>query len=173
MQRQLLSSGVVGGFIQTDAAINTGNSGGPLVNVRGEVVGVNTATVGRGEMGFAIPIDAAKAVLPTLYAAQEPRRGWLGVQIRRLDSAKVKTLGLNAPRGVYVHDVLTDQPAQRAGIQAGDVIVRFDGAAVATPFALQRQVAATPVGKTVQVEVLRQQALRVVELIVGQMPSPR
>jgi len=169
-RRHLLRSGVVGGFIQTDASINTGNSGGPLVNMRGEVVGVNTAMVGRGELGFAIPIDAVKTILPTLYHGVVPERGWLGVQIRPLDAEKAQTLGLTASRGVYVHDVLQDQPAQRAGIQVGDVIIGFDGTTVGNPFDLQRVVSATPVGKTVQVEVYRKRAVHMVELTVGAMP---
>jgi serine protease Do len=169
-KRHLMRSGVVGGYIQTDASINTGNSGGPLVNMRGEVVGVNTATVGRGELGFAIPIDAAKAVLPQLFNGGTPRRGWLGVQIRPLDLTKAQALGLDPPRGVYVHDVLNDQPAQLAGIIAGDVILRFDGRMVATPFDLQSVVAVTPVGKKVKIQLYRQQVTRTVELTVGSMP---
>ena len=164
-QRHFLRSGIVGGFIQTDASINTGNSGGPLINMHGEVVGVNTAMVGRGELGFAIPVDAVKAVLPQLYTAQQVTRGWLGVQIRPLDQEKAKALGMLPPRGVYVHDVLNDQPAQRAGILAGDIILRFDGQKITTPFELQSLVATTPVGKKVQVELFRKQAKHELELV--------
>ncbi len=170
VQRNFLRSGVVGGYIQTDASINTGNSGGPLVNMRGEVVGINTATVGRGELGFAIPIDAVKAILPQLYTTGQVQRGWLGVQIRSLDPAKAKALGLTTPHGVYVHGVLNGQPAERAGILAGDVILRFDGHEVATPFDLQRLVATTPVGKTVHIQIWRKKALLTVALTVGSMP---
>jgi serine protease Do len=169
-KRRLMHSGVVGGYIQTDASINTGNSGGPLVNMHGEVVGVNTATVGRGELGFAIPIDAVKAILPQLFSGGTPSRGWLGVQIRPLDLPKAQALGLDPPRGVYVHDVLNDQPAQLAGIMAGDVILRFDGRMVATPFDLQSVVAITPVGKKVKIQLYRKQGTRTVELTVGTMP---
>lgn len=172
-KRQLLRSGVVGGFIQTDASINTGNSGGPLVNMRGEVVGVNTATVGRGELGFAIPIDAVKAIIPQLYHGGVPRRGWLGVQIRPLGFDRANGLGLKNPSGVYVHDVLNDQPAQLAGIQVGDVIVRFDGKSVSSPFDLQRVVSTTPTGKTVPVTLLRKQAVHTVNLTVGLMPASK
>lgn len=172
-KRRLLHSGVVGGFIQTDASINTGNSGGPLVNMRGEVIGVNIATVGHGELGFAIPIDAVKAVIPQLYRGGVPRRGWLGVKIRPVNTERANGLGLVNAAGVYVHDVLNDQPAQLAGIQAGDVIVRFDGKTILSPFDLQSAVSATPTGKTVQVKLLRQKALRTVELTVGTMPLPK
>jgi serine protease Do len=170
-QRHFLRSGIVGGFIQTDASINTGNSGGPLINMHGEVVGVNTAMVGRGELGFAIPVDAVKAVLPQLYTDQQVTRGWLGVQIRPLDQEKAKALGMLPPRGVYVYDVLNDQPAQRAGILAGDIILRFDGQRITTPFELQSLVATTPVGKKVQVELFRKQTKHELELVVGTMPK--
>lgn len=170
-KRRLLHSGVVGGFIQTDASINTGNSGGPLVNMNGEVVGVNTATVGSGELGFAIPIDAVKSVIPHLYHKGAPTRGWLGVQIRPLQLDQAKVLGLDKPSGVYVHDVLHDQPAQQAGIKVGDVILRFDGRAITSPFDLQSMVSATPTGKTVKVNLLRKQSLYTVELTVGVMPT--
>lgn len=169
-KRHVLRSGVFGGFLQTDAAINTGNSGGPLINMRGEVVGVNTATVGRGELGFAIPIDAIKAVLPQLYSGQKVTRGWIGVQIRPLELTQAKTLGLDPPHGVYVHDVLNDQPAQQAGILVGDILLSFDGQTVATPFELQSLVASMPVGKKVAVQLLRKHARQTVELTVGTMP---
>jgi serine protease Do len=170
-QRRFMRSGIVGGYIQTDASINVGNSGGPLVNMQGEVVGINTATVGRGELGFAIPIDAVKAVVSQLYTTGKVRRGWLGVQIRSLDRSKAHALGLTDTRGVYVHEVLQDQPAQQAGLEAGDVIRRFDGAQIATPLDLQRVVATTPIGKTVRIELFRKQALQTVELTIGEMPE--
>jgi S1-C subfamily serine protease len=170
-KRHFLRSGIFGGFIQTDASINTGNSGGPLINIHGEVIGVNTATVGSGELGFAIPIDAVKAVLPELYQARQVTRGWLGVQIRPLDQEKAKAMGLRPPRGVYVHDVLNDQPAQQAGIVAGDIILTFDGQRITTPFELQSQVAITPAGKKVEVELLRKQSKHALQLTVGTMPK--
>ena len=171
IKRRFMSSGIVGGYIQTDASINTGNSGGPLVDMRGTVVGLNTATVGRGELGFAIPVDAIKAILPQLRQAGQVRRGWLGVQIRPLDRDNAPHAGLESDSGVYVLDVLNDQPAHRAGILAGDVITRFNGAAIATPLDLQSAVANTPVGATVQVQLLRNKAQQILQLTVGQMPS--
>jgi serine protease Do len=169
--RRFMRSSVVGGYIQTDASINVGNSGGPLVNVQGEVIGINTATVGRGELGFAIPIDAAKVVLSQLYAMGKVRRGWLGVQIRPLDRPKARELGLTDTQGVYVHEVLQDQPAQQAGLLAGDVIMRFDGTQIATPLDLQSAVSMTPIGKKVFIQLFRKQALQTVELTVGEMPE--
>lgn len=170
-QRRFMRSGIVGGYIQTDASINTGNSGGPLVNMRGEVIGINTATVGRGELGFAIPVDAVKSILPQLHITGKVKRGWLGVQIRPLDPEKLHVLGLRAPRGVYVHGVIDAQPAQQAGIMAGDVITRFDGATIVTPTDLQSVVASTPVGKKVDVQLVRNKAPRTVQLTVGEMPA--
>ncbi len=162
IKRRFMRSGIVGGYIQTDASINTGNSGGPLVNMHGAVVGLNTATVRRGELGFSIPIDAIKSVLPQLYQSGDVRRGWLGVQIRSLDSDNARAAGLGRNRGVYVLDVLNDQPAHRAGIIAGDVITQFNGAAIHTPLDLQSAVAGTPVGATVQIQLLRKKAQQTV-----------
>jgi S1-C subfamily serine protease len=171
IKRRFMRSGLVGGYIQTDASINTGNSGGPLVNMHGAVVGLNTATVGRGELGFAIPIDAIKAVLPQLYQSGGVHRGWLGVQIRPLDGANANDTGLGRNHGVYVLDVLNDQPAHRAGILAGDVITQFNGTVINTPLDLQSAVAGTPVGATVQVQVMRKKARQMVQLTVGEMPA--
>lgn len=170
-KRRFMRSGLVGGYIQTDAAINTGNSGGPLINMRGEVVGLNTATIGHGELGFAIPSNAIKAILPQLYTGREVRRGWLGVQIRPLNIPQAKELGILAPNGVYVHNVIEQQPAERAGILAGDVITQFDGHQISSPLDLQSAVAGTPIGKTVQIQLLRKRAMHMVHLTVGEMPS--
>jgi S1-C subfamily serine protease len=171
IKRRFMRSGIVGGYIQTDASINTGNSGGPLVNMQGAVIGLNTATVGRGELGFAIPIDAVKSILPQLHQSGDVRRGWLGVQIRPLDGDQVLESGLGRNSGVYVLDVLNDQPAHRAGIIAGDVITQFNGAVIQTPLDLQSAVANTPVGATVQVQLLRKKAQQVLQLTVGEMPA--
>jgi serine protease Do len=170
-KRQFLRAGLVGGYLQTDAPLTTGNSGGPLVNMRGEVVGMNTAIVGRGEVGLAVPIDAIKEIVPQLHAAGRVTRGWLGVQIRPLDRARAQALGLEAPQGVYVHEVMPAQPAHQAGIVAGDVIVSFDGKTVATPGDLQGAVAFTPVGKKVRVELLRARTRRTVEVTPVAMPE--
>ncbi len=170
-RRNFLRSSAVGGYLQTDAPITTGNSGGPLVNMHGEVVGVNTATIGRGAMGFAIPVNAVKASLPQLHDYGRVKRAYLGVRIDPLDRDKIIRLGLESPRGAYVHEVLKDQPAQQAGLAIGDIIIGFDGRAVNSPFDLQTAVAASPVGKTVRIEFLRQQQRRMVELALGEMPE--
>ena len=170
-RRNFLRSSAVGGYIQTDAAITTGNSGGPLVNMRGEVVGVNTATIRRGTMGFAIPVNAVKASLPQLHDYGRVRRAYLGVRIDPIDRDKIIRLGLESPRGAYVHEVLSGQPAQRAGIAIGDIIIGFDGDEVNSPFDLQAAVASRPVGKKVRIEILRQQQRQTVELALGEMPD--
>ena len=170
-RRNFLRSSAVGGYLQTDAAINTGNSGGPLLNMRGEVVGVNTATIRRGAMGFAIPINAVKATLPQLHDYGHVKRAYLGVRIEQLDGDKIDRLGLESPRGAYIHEVLKGQPAQQAGLAIGDIIVGFDGREVNSPFDLQTAVAASPIGKTVRIEFLRQQRRQTIELALGEMPD--
>ena len=170
-RRNFLRSSAVGGYLQTDAAINTGNSGGPLLNMRGEVVGVNTATIRRGAMGFAIPINAVKASLPQLHDYGHVKRAYLGVRIDPLDRDKIIRLGLESPRGAYIHEVLQGQPAQQAGLAIGDIIVGFDGREVNSPFDLQTAVAASPIGKMVRIEFLRQQQRQTIELALGEMPE--
>ena len=170
-RRNFLRSSAVGGYLQTDASINTGNSGGPLLNMRGEVVGVNTATIRRGVMGFAIPINAVKASLAQLHDYGHVKRAYLGVRIDPLDRDMIIRLGLESPRGAYIHEVLKGQPAQQAGLAIGDIIVGFDGREVNSPFDLQTAVAASPIGKKVRIEFLRQQERQTVELALGEMPE--
>jgi serine protease Do len=146
-------------FIQTDVAINPGNSGGPLINLRGEVVGINTAIFSRGGgnigIGFAIPINLAKELLPQLEEKGKVTRGWLGVLIQKVTPDIADTLELDKARGALVADVMDEGPAKDAGIQVGDVIVEFDGHAVNESNELPFLVARTPVGKSVEVTVIR------------------
>ncbi len=146
-------------FIQTDVAINPGNSGGPLINLRGEVVGINTAIFSRSGgnigIGFAIPINLAKELLPQLEEKGKVTRGWLGVLIQKVTRDIADSLDLDEPRGALVADVMADGPAKEAGVQVGDVIVEFDGHAVGESNELPFLVARTPVGKTVEVIVIR------------------
>ncbi|MHB8709721.1 MAG: PDZ domain-containing protein, partial [Desulfuromonadales bacterium] len=143
-------------FIQTDASINPGNSGGPLLNVYGEVVGVNTAIVAAGQgIGFAIPINLARQVAEQLIATGEVTRGWLGVSMQPLDPALAEAFGLDKVSGALVTKVLPDTPAERAGLQRGDVLLTFAGKAVRGVRELQLLVASAPIGKPVPVEILR------------------
>ena len=146
-------------FIQTDASINPGNSGGPLFNTQGQVIGINTAiyssTGSNAGIGFAIPIDLAKSVMEQLKAHGKVVRGWLGVEIQEVTPALAKSFGLDKPDGALVAGVDKSGPAGKAGIQQGDIIVKFDGGVVHDEHELPEMVAQTPLGKIVPVEVIR------------------
>ena len=154
-----INAGPYDDFIQTDAAINRGNSGGPLFNMAGEVIGINTAIIspsgGSIGIGFSVPSATARGVIDQLREFGETRRGWLGVKIQNVGDDMVESLGLDRPRGALVADVTATGPAEKAGIKPGDVIVKFDGRDVEQMRDLPRIVAETPVGKSVTVEVLR------------------
>jgi serine protease Do len=154
-----INSGPYDDFLQTDAAINKGNSGGPLFNMDGEVIGVNTAIIsptgGSIGIGFAVPSDTAVAVVDQLRQFGETRRGWLGVKIQSITDELADTLGVQDNTGALVASVTTDSPAAKAGIQDGDIILKFDGKDVGSMRGLPRIVAQTPIGKEVDVEILR------------------
>ncbi|MGD0078880.1 MAG: DegQ family serine endoprotease [Sedimentisphaerales bacterium] len=146
-------------FIQTDAAINMGNSGGPLVNLDGKVIGINTALISPSAInvgiGLAIPINIAKPVYKQIVAKGAVTRGWLGVAIADLTPDKAKQLDINEAKGVLVPEVMVDSPAAKAGIKAGDVIVEMDGKAVGQAGELQRKIALKEPGKSVELVVIR------------------
>ena len=155
-----------GNFIQTDAPINRGNSGGALINIRGELVGINTMIVGGGGfgignmgnigLGFAIPSNTARTNVTQLIENGEVQRGWLGVEMRRVtDPDFAEKLKLDAPRGVLVQKVVMDSPAEKAGIQRGDVIIAVDGKDIRDGSHLMQVVAAAGVGTPTEVVVLR------------------
>ncbi|MCL2669682.1 MAG: DegQ family serine endoprotease [Syntrophaceae bacterium] len=153
---RLIGSGPYDDFIQTDASINPGNSGGPLINLRGEVVGINTAIIASGQgIGFAIPVNMAKEIAPQLQARGHVTRGMLGVGIQDVTPDLARSFGMKEAKGALVSQITPGGPADKGGIQQGDVIVAFDGKNVADSRDLPRIVAATPVGKTVTVKVLR------------------
>ena len=168
-----INSGPYDDFIQTDAAINRGNSGGPLFDMDGNVVGINTAIIspsgGSIGIGFSVPSSTARSVIEQLVKFGETRRGWLGVKIQEVNPELVKTLGLDKARGALVADVTPTGPAERAGILAGDVIVRFNGAAINEMRDLPRIVAETAVGTAVTVEVMRQGKLIEVPVELGRL----
>ena len=163
-----INSGPYDDYLQTDASINRGNSGGPLFNVDGEVIGVNTAILspsgGSVGIGFASPSNVLQPVIEQLQKYGETRRGWLGVKIQAVDDDVAESLNLGKARGALIAGVDDKGPAKPAGIKAGDVIVKFDGQDVKTSADLPRLVAATPVGKAVDVSVIRagkEQSLKV------------
>jgi serine protease Do len=162
-------------FIQTDVAVNPGNSGGPLFNLDGEVVGINSQIYSRSGgfqgVSFAIPIDIAMNVSRQLQAKGHVTRGRLGVGIQDLDQALASSFGLDAPRGALVSTVEKEGPAAKAGLQAGDVITSFDGRAVDTAGALPALVAATPPGKSVPVEVWRDRSQKTFQVLIAEMPQ--
>jgi len=146
-------------LIQTDAAINPGNSGGPLFNTRGEVVGINTAIFsesgGSIGIGFATPINLAKDLMLQLKARGRVSRGWLGVSIQPVTPELQRQLRLRTAAGALVAEVMEGSPADRAGIQPGDLIIAFDGREVRESAELPRLVSATPLGKEVVVRLVR------------------
>ncbi len=163
-----INAGPYDDFIQTDASINRGNSGGPLFNMEGEVIGVNAAIIspsgGSIGIGFAIPSATAIAVVQQLREFGETRRGWLGVRIQSVTEEIAEGLGMDEPRGALVAGVNPQGPAQEAGIEPGDVIVEFDGKAVPEMRDLPKLVAETDIGRKVDVLVIRdgqEQALKV------------
>ncbi len=143
-------------FIQTDASINFGNSGGPLCNIRGEAIGINTAINPSGQgIGFAIPINLVRHVAEQLVAHGEVKRAWLGVQLAELTPELAEGFGIRADRGVVIQEVLKNQPAERAGMRRNDVIVEFEGQPVADVQKFRLKVADMPIGQKVSLVVLR------------------
>ena len=153
---RVLGSGQYDNYIQTDAAINFGNSGGPLFNRFGEVIGINTAILrgGRG-IGFAVPIDMVRQVLPQLAGKGRIERAQLGVSIQQVTERLAQSFGLDIPQGALVSGVTPNSPAEKAGIRIGDIILSFQGRPIHNHSDLPRMVAFLPVGSNVQVEILR------------------
>jgi serine protease Do len=154
---RVIGSGPYDNFLQTDAPINPGNSGGPLVNLKGEVIGINSAIVAAGQgIGFAIPSNTAKVVTSQLREKGKVVRGWLGVSVQMVTPDLAPSFGLKEAQGAIVADVIKGGPAEKAGIKQGDVILAFDGKAVKSSNDLPWIVAETPIGKTVNVKLIRQ-----------------
>ncbi len=157
-------------FIQTDAAINPGNSGGPLLNLAGEVIGINTAINPRANtIGFAVPVNIAKDILPQLRTAGRVSRGWLGVYIQEIDETTAELMDLDEEVGALVSKVEPGGPADKAGIRRGDVIVSFNGEDIDKMSTLPRVVARTPVGSGVDVKVLRKGKKKSLKVQLGEL----
>ena len=161
-------------FIQTDASINQGNSGGPLFNMNGDVVGINTAILGQSGsigIGFAIPSNSAKKVINQLIEFGETKRGWLGVRIQYVSKEIAEVEKLDKPRGALVASVADNSPSDNAGIKAGDIILEFDGKLINEMKELPRIVAETEVGKKVKVIVWRNKRELSKDIILGRLET--
>jgi serine protease Do len=170
-----INAGPYDDFLQTDAAINRGNSGGPLFDMDGHVIGVNTAIIsptgGSIGIGFAVPSNSAVQVIDQLKQYGETRRGWLGVQVQNVTEEIATGLGLQTPKGALVAKVSPDSPAAAAGLQPSDVILTFDGQPIENMRSLPRAVAATSIGKNVAVELLRKGQHLDLTVTVGRLPE--
>ena len=168
-----IGNGPYDDFIQTDASINRGNSGGPLFNVEGEVIGINTAifsqTGGSVGIGFAISSNLAKRVTTQLAEYGTTRRGWLGVFIQEVTPDIAESLGLDEAMGALVSTVNEASPVHDAGLEPGDVIVSFDGKAIEKMRDLPRIVAETEIGATVVVELIRNGSRMTVQVTLGEL----
>lgn len=162
-------------FIQTDASINPGNSGGALVNLKGELIGINTAifsrTGGNEGIGFAVPVSLAKSITESLIKTGRVVRGWLGVAIQEITPELAKAFKVREQKGALVSDVNEQGPALKAGVQRGDVIVEFDGKEVQTVSELRNRVAQTTVGSNVALKVLRDGQEKLLTIHIGERPS--
>jgi serine protease Do len=153
---RLIGGGPFAKFIQTDASINPGNSGGPLFNTRGEVIGINTMVYAGGQgIGFAIPIDLAKALLPELISKGSVSHGWLGVAIQEITPELAKSFGLKEEKGALVTEVYSESPAAKAGLARGDVIVEFNGEKIEDPYDLSLYVGQSKPDTTVKLAAVR------------------
>jgi serine protease Do len=168
-----IRSGPYDNFIQTDAAINRGNSGGPLFNTNGKVVGINSAIIsttgGSVGIGFAIPSKTATPVIKQLIEYGETRRGWLGVRIQPVTEDIASSLGMNGASGALVVSVDDDGPAKQAGIKSGDIILKFNDVAIDTMRELPRVVAETKVGTRAEVEIWRKNKVIIKSVVIERL----
>jgi serine protease Do len=159
-------------LIQTDAAINPGNSGGPLFDMSGEVVGINTVIIATGQnLGFAVPITMVKAVLPSIKEKGKPDMGWLGVSAQAVTPDIAAAIGLQDPIGAIINGITKGSPAEKAGLQRGDVIVELDGKKILDPSELPRMVAFGHIGKTVTLTVIRQSKRMEIQAVIELKPE--
>ncbi len=160
-------------YIQTDASINVGNSGGPLFNLNGDVIGINTAILGSGSIGigFAIPSNSASVVIDQLLEFGETKRGWLGVRIQEVTKEIADVEKLDKPKGALVASVSEGSPSDKAGIKSGDIILEFDGKEIDTMRTLPKIVAKTKVGKSVIVKIWRNKKLISKKVKLGRLES--
>jgi len=164
---RVIGSGPYDDFIQTDAPINFGNSGGPLFNLKGEIVGINTAIISGGQgIGFAIPINMAKTLLPQLKEGKIVR-GYLGVRIKEVTKELAESFGINSINGALVEEVVKNSPAEKAGIKEGDIIIEVDGKKIEEAMQLPKIVAMIKPGSNINIKVLRDNKEQTIKLTVG------
>ncbi len=169
---RVIGAGPYDDFLQTDASINPGNSGGPLFNLRGEVVGINTAINPRAQgIGFSVPIDMVKPIIEDLKTQGRVARGWIGVGLRNLDGELARSLSMADGSGVVLGAVYQETPAAKAGLKAGDVVVALDGAAVANSEAFIRAVGDKRPGDAVKLELFRDGKRKKVSVTLGERPE--
>ena len=169
-----IGAGPYDNFIQTDASINPGNSGGPLIDLDGKVIGINTAIVASGQgIGFAIPSDLARQVIEQLKEYKSVKRGWLGVSIQNVDENSAKALGLEQASGALVSSVTAGDPAEKAGIKAGDVIVAVDGVSVADAGDLTRKIGDLLPGVKITLSVWREGKTVTIPLVLGERSAEK
>lgn len=169
-----IGAGPYDNFIQTDASINPGNSGGPLINLDGQVIGINTAIVASGQgIGFAIPSNMARQVIEQLKEYKSVKRGWLGVSIQNVDENSAKALGLEEASGALVSSVTVGDPAEKAGIKAGDVIVAVDGVSVADAGDLTRKIGDLLPGVKITLSVWREGKTVKIPLVLGERSAEK
>ncbi len=172
-----IESGPYDSFIQTDASINQGSSGGPMFNMNGEVIGINTAifSTNGGSMGigFAIPVNLVDFVIKQLKKNGEVKRGWIGVKMQPYDADTAQSLGTDENNGVIISSVSENSSAARAGIQAGDIIFKFDGHLIDDTKNLSRMVAETPIGKNVDMEIRRNGIAQNIKVLIEEMPEDK
>jgi serine protease Do len=168
---RILGAGPYDDFLQTDAAINPGNSGGPLFNMKGEVIGINTAIIAQGQgIGFAIPVNMAKELLPQLKEGKVVR-GWIGVMIQDITPELAESFKLKSDKGVLISDVVKGSPAEKAGLLRGDVILGFDGKEIENAHKLSQLAATTAPNTEVKIDLLRNGQQKTIVLTVGTMPA--
>lgn len=169
---RVIGSGPYDNFLQTDAPINPGNSGGPLVNINGEVIGINTAIISSGQgIGFAVPSNIAKSIIPQIQKKGKVVRGWIGVSVQSITPELAQALGLKGTNGALVGEVVPDGPAEKAGMQRGDVIISFAGKQIKKMSDLPFLVADTAVGKNAEVQVVRNGKELAFTVLVAEMPE--
>jgi len=169
---RFIGLGPAGEFIQTDASIPPGNSGGPLFNMAGEVIGVNTAIIAPGKgIGFSIPANYIRELVQADGQMRQPARGWLGIYVEDVSEDQARQLGMATPKGTFVDEVLGSTPAFSAGLKKGDLIIDTDGEPIRNGRQLSRIVAGTKPGDLIRMTILRDKKTRTVDIVVGKSPE--